>query len=238
MYADSGNIAVYGSGHNFGLYGYSSNGLGINGLGAINGVNGHESYIGVRVSADTGNTYDFYGDGPKSYFTGPVGIGNTAPSYTLDVAGDIRTTGAMRIPSGSVKPPIIYYVNVPLAAGSGSRVLVTKDINVTADMAGKPIWIDMGVEVMSATANVAMGLDGFTVLKNGVTFPLASDNGPYFARQGDYWNGSQYSWNIRNSYMFTPDTAGTYNISIKGYSAASANWYYLKMIIQEGTNAW
>jgi hypothetical protein len=37
----------------------------------------------------------------KTYVSDRVGIGTTAPSYKLDVAGDIRTTGSLYIPSSS-----------------------------------------------------------------------------------------------------------------------------------------
>lgn len=83
-----------GSGANWGLYTSATNGA---------------SNIGLYVNsvASGASNYSIYnGANAKSYFAGAVGIGNTAPSYKLDVTGDVRATGVMSVgttPSGSYR---------------------------------------------------------------------------------------------------------------------------------------
>jgi hypothetical protein len=48
------------------------------------------------TNATITNTYALWVQGGNSVFAGNVGIGNTAPAYKLDVAGDINTTGDIR----------------------------------------------------------------------------------------------------------------------------------------------
>jgi hypothetical protein len=87
VYVDTGSYyGVYGYGTGAGVYGYSTTNTGVQGDGSYYGVLGYSSNgKGVYGSSIFG--YDFYGAGPKSYFAGNVGIGTTAPSQKLDVAG-------------------------------------------------------------------------------------------------------------------------------------------------------
>lgn len=55
---------------------------------------------GVRIDDVQGtNQYGIYqvGSSDTNYFNGEVGIGNPAPTYKLDVTGDINTTGVYRV---------------------------------------------------------------------------------------------------------------------------------------------
>ena len=85
----TGDPGVYGySGSGYGVRGRSASGYGVYGYG-VGGVVGNGTY-GVVAG---GTSYDFYGNGPKSYFDGNVGIGTTAPGQKLDVAGYVKGTG-------------------------------------------------------------------------------------------------------------------------------------------------
>jgi len=96
IYGRGGDYGVYGSGDEYGVYGedYSSAtygylghaGYGVYGHGGTYGVYGEGTY-GVYGS---GASYDFYaGSGNDNYFSGDVGIKDSSPDYTLDVAGTV-----------------------------------------------------------------------------------------------------------------------------------------------------
>jgi hypothetical protein len=67
---------ITGNGNNYGIYGYSNN-RGVFGTGAVG--------VGARGSNGGTSGYDFYGEGPTSYFSGNVGVGITTPSNKLEV---------------------------------------------------------------------------------------------------------------------------------------------------------
>lgn len=93
------NYGVYASATNattnIGLIAYASNGTANRGI-----------EISEPATASANNYAIYSGGLAKSYFLGAIGIGNTAPSYKLDVTGDVRATGVMSVgttPSGSYR---------------------------------------------------------------------------------------------------------------------------------------
>jgi hypothetical protein len=77
-------------------YGIISNGgnTGVHGDGGSEGVSGYGGFNGVRARCtNTPNCYDFWGEGPKTYFDGNVGVGQMNPSQKLDVNGNVRANG-------------------------------------------------------------------------------------------------------------------------------------------------
>ena len=86
---DTGSLAsIHGSnsGNGEGVYGYSENGKGVKGYGAIGLYGDSDSGKGVYGKSTQG--YAGYFEGPKNYFSGNVGIGTEDPgSYKLKVNG-------------------------------------------------------------------------------------------------------------------------------------------------------
>ena len=90
-----GTYGVYGSGSTYGVYGSSAGGYGVYGYGPY-AVYGYGTTYGVYGYSSSSSGYDFYGAGPRSYFSGHVGIGMASPASgfspfasSLDVAGFI-----------------------------------------------------------------------------------------------------------------------------------------------------
>ena len=79
---------------NTGIYGYGSSN-GVYGVGTSFGIYGSASGAGKGVGAVSATGYDFYGEGPKSYFAGNVGIGKTNPAQKLDVTGNGIFSGSV-----------------------------------------------------------------------------------------------------------------------------------------------
>jgi len=102
-----GNSYATGNGMFAGLAFHGGSGITTNGLDRLNLVAGSYTYIPYGVFYVGGrshfrggidNDQDTYltvagGTSGVTYFSGAVGIGNTAPSYTLDVSGSMRATG-------------------------------------------------------------------------------------------------------------------------------------------------
>jgi hypothetical protein len=92
--------------------------------------------IGLAFSTYNGGTAERM----RIRYDGKVGIGNTGPSYALDVTGDVNCTGAFRV-NGT-----------PISAGGG----VTTQSNVTGSRVGGNIYRNTTGKAMMVNAGVAL----------------------------------------------------------------------------------
>ena len=83
----AGNLSAIFASDSVG-YGIIADGAqaGIHAEGTV-GVSGRGGFAGMRADCTQVGCYDFYGDGPRTHFTGSVGIGTTTPAEKLQVSG-------------------------------------------------------------------------------------------------------------------------------------------------------
>ncbi|MEZ6255400.1 MAG: hypothetical protein R3B92_01315 [Patescibacteria group bacterium] len=84
-------------------------------------------------NGDTLN-YAIYSEGGNSYLGGNLGLGTTAPSYTLDVVGDIRASGDLRVAGDDIFLTTNTSGFILVADGTNyNPVAVSGDINIASN---------------------------------------------------------------------------------------------------------
>ena len=137
------------------------------------------TYTTARMTA---NNFDFQGPSNTSLMyvsaSGQVGIGNNIPSYSLDVSGTGRYTGALGVGVGTSAWQSIYYI--PFEVGNtNSRVFLTGRNDST--IAG-----DIGIN--------AYYNNGWKYVNNGVANEILIDGGFHFRTAPSGTAGAALSW--------------------------------------------
>ncbi|MCB9191553.1 MAG: hypothetical protein H6602_07810 [Flavobacteriales bacterium] len=188
----------------------NGNGTGEKWGGAFEAINGSGINIGVRGFATGGSVnYGGYFIG-KGYFSDNVGIGNTSPSYSLDVTGDINLTGEL-LQNG-----------VPMAgvwSSSGNNTYRSSgNVGVGNDSPSYPLDVD-GTTATTRALNVENPYTGaansYGIYASAPQGGTGTKHGVYSVAEGGAVSGHAYA--VRGSVS----TAGAGNAYAGHFNASS-----------------
>jgi hypothetical protein len=178
------NTGVYGSGSTYGVYG-SGPFYGVYGKGSAIGVSGEDSNTGSYGCLGYGDWGGYFnGDG---YFSGNVGIGTTNPTEKLEVAGNEKVTGDLKV-GGS-------YFDSSSDAGASGQILASTGSGtdwVSPSAVPDSDWIISGNDMYSGVSgNVGIGttrpaskleVDGDLKVTGAYKGDIGPNNGAPFPR--------------------------------------------------------
>jgi hypothetical protein len=192
------------TGNAYGVLGRTASATGIGVFGEATQASG--TNYGVYGKTSSPNGYAGYFDG-RSYFSGPVGIGVSAPTQKLDVNGTVKAKGLQMVTA-----PTAGYVLTCDAAGVGSWL----------PAAGESLWQQNGSDIYYSDGNVGIGTGVETPL-----YPLTvrySSTAGYFETIGTAGRAvsgaaSATSGTVYGVYGSTASSAGT---AVYGTNTASS----------------
>lgn len=111
IYNSGAALAYFESTNANGVYTiWRNSGTSIGDVGAALGISGSGSASDFMIASRSGNMILGTGSSEKMRITsgGNVGINTTSPSYKFDVNGDIRSTGAIRVNTGTIDTALTF----------------------------------------------------------------------------------------------------------------------------------
>ncbi|HTK59884.1 MAG TPA: tail fiber domain-containing protein [Candidatus Baltobacteraceae bacterium] len=211
---NSGGVQVYNGYGQTAIYANSGVGNATDNIGLLTIVSGSTSHnYGVYSSAGGVNAYSFYGQAGDAYFAGNVGIGNTTPSYPLDVNGQAFFNGEIAV-GGDISSVWTGYGIASSGTQAGGHFYNTNypsTYTAAAFVSGSTHYGTFGDSRDSNGAGTNYG-GYFRALYGGTNYGVYAEGNTY----GVYGNGSSYGLYGNGSSYGVYGNASSYGVRGNG----------------------